>query len=215
MQTKQIKNLEAQACELKFDDSQGYKFSGYASVFNGVDSYGDTIIKGAYKSTLENRERPIQLRWNHHGPVIGKWTRIEEDEKGLYVEGELTPDHTQAKDTYALLKHGAISGLSIGYRVKDSYMDREKGVRELREIELVEISVVETPADNQAHIEDIKTFIQTAETRKEFEDFFRNVCGLSKGDAKALVSRIRSTDSRNDEAEKPVDMTAYIQTLKF
>ena len=65
------------------------------------------------------------------------------------------------------------------------------------------------------HNEVMKSAIEGAESRKEFEDLFRNVCGLSKGDAKALVSRIRSTDSRNDEAEKTVDMTATFQNLKL
>ena len=114
METKQ---LPLSALELKFDRDMAFK--GYASVFNGVDAYGDTIVPGAYKNTLTSRDRPIRMRWNHFGPVIGKWTKIEEDDKGLYVEGELTPGHSQTKDAYASLVHGAIDGLSIGYMVRD------------------------------------------------------------------------------------------------
>ena len=65
------------------------------------------------------------------------------------------------------------------------------------------------------HNEVMKSAIEGAESRKEFEDLFRNVCGLSKGDAKTLVSRIRSTDSRNDDSEKTVDMTATFQKFKL
>ncbi len=109
------KNLSLDAIGLKMD-SDGRKFSGYASVFGGVDSYGDTIMPGAYKATIGERARPIAMRWNHHGPVIGKWTGMKEDDTGLFVEGELTQGHSVAEDAYALLKHGAVTGLSIGYR---------------------------------------------------------------------------------------------------
>jgi len=102
--------------EVKFYDDKPGKFAGYASVFNGVDSYGDTILPGAYTKTLKNRKRPILMRWQHFGPVIGKWTGAEQDEKGLRMEGELTPGHSLAEDIYASMKHGAVNGLSIGYR---------------------------------------------------------------------------------------------------
>src|SRR6056297_3656681 len=114
------KDLSLDAAGIKFADGEKRVFSGYASKFNGVDSYGDTIAPGAYSKTLESRERPIQMRWNHYGPIIGKWTKAEEDDKGLYMEGELTPGHRTAEDAYALLKHGSVDGLSIGYRVTDA-----------------------------------------------------------------------------------------------
>ena len=193
------KNLDFQAVELKFDD-EGRKFSGYASVFNGVDSYGDTIQKGAYLKTLASRERPIQMRWNHYGPVIGKWLRIEEDEKGLFVEGELTPNHSVADDAYALLKHGAIDGLSIGYYPKKWAEDSETGTRKLEEIELVEISVVETPADIAAKIGSVKSVIQDAANLKDYERILRDA-GFSRTDAVMLVTGIKSVFQSESEAE--------------
>ena len=184
------KLLDIQNIEFKFDEEKAGSFSGYASVFGGVDAYGDTIIEGAYKKTIANRSRPVQLRWNHYGDVIGKWTRIEEDEKGLYVEGELTPGHSKAQDVYALLKHGAISGLSIGYRpVK--YEENDNGGYDLKEIELVEISVVESPADNAAHVADIKN-LDEAKSYKEIEAYLRDAHNLSRSEAVAVVSRTKA-----------------------
>jgi HK97 family phage prohead protease len=129
----EIKQLALQQTEIKFVGN-AYQFSGYASMFGGVDSYGDTIESGAYKNTLENRERPVRMRWNHYGDVIGKWTSIREDEKGLYVEGELTPGHSKAADVFASMKHGAVDGLSIGYRIK-AFNELENNRRLLKEIE--------------------------------------------------------------------------------
>lgn len=186
----QHKLLEIENIEIKFDAEKTGSFSGYASVFNGVDAYGDTIIPGAYSKTLKKRSRPVQLRWNHYGDVIGKWTKIEEDEKGLYVEGELTPNHSKAQDVYASLKHGAISGLSIGY-IPVKYEENEKGGLNLKEIDLVEISIVETPADNSAHIENIKS-LDDSKTLKEIEAYLRDAHGLSRAEAVAVVSKVKA-----------------------
>lgn len=184
----------------------GLTFEGYASVFGGLDSYGDTIIQGAYKNTLESRERPVQLRWNHYGPVIGKFTEMYEDEKGLFVRGELTKGHSVAEDTAALLRHQAISGLSIGYVVKDF---SENGVvRELKEIELHEISVVETPADTAAQIASVKS----AQKLKDVEQFLRQK-GLTQSEATATVAAVKKIHGEREEEKKKTNELEIIQNF--
>ena len=195
----ETKSLALDRLELKFDDSK-MKFSGYASIFGGIDSYGDTIQAGAYANTLKNRARPIRMRWNHWGEIIGKWILLEEDEKGLRVEGELTPGHSVAGDVYASLKHGAIDGLSIGYRVK-AFEQVNEDRRLLKEIDLIEISVVEEPADLGARIGDVKAVIEGSETLKEIESILRDAGGFNRIDAKALVSRIKSLSMRDVATE--------------
>ncbi len=202
----QHKSLNLSCADFKFSSEAGArKFSGYASVFGGVDSYGDTVMPGAYTNTLADRDRPIQMRWNHYGPVIGKWTEIREDEKGLYVEGELTPGHSAAEDVYASLKHGSVTGLSIGYRVVQS-KEVEAGKRELIEMELVEISPVEAPADNAAHVGSVKSVIDEAKSLKDYERILRDA-GLSRADATALVSGMKALFLSESEAK---DETAEI-----
>ena len=186
---------------VKFDDARPGFFSGYASVFGLVDSYGDTIAPGAYSKTLQNRERPIQLRWNHYGGVVGKWLTLREDEKGLYVEGELTPGHSVAQDAYALMKHGAVNGLSIGYRPIEAEQ-KDDGTRLLKQIDLVEISIVETPADAAAMIGDVKSAIDGAVSLKEIEALLRDAGGFSRADACALVARIKSMGQSESAAEE-------------
>lgn len=196
----QRKSLLLDAISLKLDDT-GRKFSGYASKFGGVDSYGDTIVKGAYQNTIADRERPVQMRWNHNGPVIGKWTEIREDDDGLYVEGELTTGHSVADDAYALLKHGAVTGMSIGYRAVKTN-ETGKGRHELLEIDLIEISIVESPADLGAQVADIKSAIDQADSLKEIERLLRDAAGFSRTDAGALVSRIKSLTHGDRDSEK-------------
>jgi HK97 family phage prohead protease len=197
METKQLALAQT---EIKFT-GPAFQFSGYASVFGGTDSYGDTIEPGAYKNTLMDRERPIRLRWNHYGDIIGKWTTIREDEKGLYVEGELTPGHSKANDVFASMKHGAVDGLSIGYRIK-AFDQLNENRRLLKEIDLVEISVVEEPADWAARISDVKSVLEKADSLKEIESLLRDVGGFSRVDAKHLVSKINSLYQREANAEK-------------
>jgi HK97 family phage prohead protease len=188
--TMQTKRLAFEALELKLADT-GMQFAGYASVFNGVDAYGDTIQKGAYAKTLQSRERPIRMRWNHYGPVIGKWLSMREDEKGLFVEGELTPGHRVAEDVYASMKHGAIDGMSIGY-VPKAWEQQSDDRRLLKEIHLVEISVVEEPADLGAKIGDVKSALEEAKTIREIEAALRDLGGIDRATACLLVSRLKS-----------------------
>jgi len=197
-----FKKLDLQQLELKFV-GEGMTFSGYASVFGGVDSYGDTIDPKAYDATLKDRVRPIRMRWNHYGPVIGKWLRMTTDSVGLFVEGELTPGHSTAIDTYASLKHGAIDGLSIGYIAK-SAIENTDGTRLLKEIELIEISIVEEPADINATVSNIKSAIEKANSIREIEATLRDSAGLSRLEACAVVSRIKSviqSDFDNDKKQ--------------
>lgn len=206
------KLLQTKLTDVKFDES-GLKFSGYASVFNGVDSYNDTIIKGAYAGTLQDREREIKMRWNHIGPVIGKWTEIKEDDTGLLVAGELTPGHSLANDVAASMKHGAVDGMSIGYYVTDS---EQKGkIRELKEIELIEISVVEEPADNSARVSELKNLNQ-CQSLKEVEKSMRKNFGLSQTEATAIVSAVKNVLRRDgDEQSEEKQILDYLKSLKL
>ena len=206
----ELKTLTVESVEFKFDEARKGFFSGYASKFNGVDSYGDTILPGAYAQTLENRQRPVLMKWNHFGPVIGKWTKATEDDHGLYVEGELTPGHSVAEDVYASMKHGAVTGLSIGYRIPPGGSAKEGKLRQLKRIDLVEISVVENPADLGAQIGNVKSFLDEADSLKEIESLLREAAGFTRADACALVSRIKSLahGERDAEAKRLADELA-------
>lgn len=206
------KLINLEQIEIKFADDKPGVFSGYASTFGGVDSYGDTVLAGAYKATLENRTRPIQMRFNHYSNVIGKWLTLQEDTKGLWVEGELTPGHSKAMDVYASLKHGAISGMSIGYRPVKA-LKNETGGLDLHEIDLVEISVVESPADLGAQIGNVKSEIEAAMTLKEIETLLRDAGGFSRSDATSLVARIKAMAHGDRDAEKKASIALAAKAI--
>jgi HK97 family phage prohead protease len=214
----QFKQIALDNVSFKFEPNKPGIFSGYASTFNGVDAYGDTIVPGAYKKTIKKRARPVRMRWNHFGPIIGIWPSMEEDDKGLFVTGELTPDHSVAQNVYASMKHGAVDGLSIGYRAV-KIEDHGNGTRTLKEIELIEISIVEEPADLGAKITEVKNLIEminSIDELKEFESLLRDSAGFSKAAATALVSRIRALgDQGRAEKSGPAKLAELIQAINI
>ena len=142
--------------DLKTLDMNG-RFAGYASVFDVVDNQRDIILHGAFAKTLLGRISAIKLLWQHQqDEPIGMFDRMFEDERGLYVEGQLLLDVQRAKEAHALLKAEAISGLSIGYSPTRYRIDEETGVRYLSEVELWEISLVTFPANSEANVTVVK-----------------------------------------------------------
>ena len=212
----------AELCQLKFTDigmpnaEDNGIFTGYASVFGGIDSFGDTIMKGAFTDTLEDRERPVRM-FNSHNPTkpIGKWLSLEEDDIGLFVQGELTPNHTDAQDVYASMKHGALDGLSIGFRIPTGGgEDLDDGGRRLTKIDLVEISPVTMPADDDARVATIKSEIEEIESIRDVEIFLRDA-GFSRSMAKAFISQLRPLYQRevDEEQQHKEALEAGRQTL--
>ena len=196
-------------CNLKFGEVGGLDgttnglFEGYAIVFNSPDKSGDIVLPGAFTKTLGDRVTPVKMFDQHDRKVpIGKWLTIEEDDTGLYVQGELTPGHSRANDVYASLRHGSMDGLSIGFRVKpDGKKDIAGGGRILSEIELVEISPVTLPLAEDAVISQVKSDdIMDIESIRDCELFLRDA-GLSRSMAKAFISQSRPLYQREVDAE--------------
>ena len=179
--------------EIKAVQEDGF-FSGYGAVFGNVDWYNDVILHGAFKKSLQRWEEKGKMPpvlWNHNdGEPIGVYTNIYEDEKGLFVEGRLLIDDVpRAKSTHALLKAGAIDGLSIGYKTKKANQ-QTNGIRELIELDLGEISIVTMPANEESLITSVKSKLEEGElpTLPEFEKFLRE-SGFSKSQATAIAGK--------------------------
>jgi len=125
----------------------------------------------------------------------------------------LTPGHSVASVVRASLMHGAIDGLSIGFYVGD--YEEDKGRRIIKTADLVEISVVEEPADLNARVSDIKSEIEKACTRQEFEAILRQ-SGMSRSSATLLVSRMKAVIQGQLESEsKAAAIAALIQRVNL
>jgi HK97 family phage prohead protease len=138
--------------------SENGEISGYASVFNVEDGYGDVIVHGAFKNAISDsiRGKKPKLLWQHDiNSPIGVIDEICEDSHGLFVKGHLLLEVPKAREVYLLLKNRAIDGFSIGYKIKNNYFKNNK--QYLTSIDLLEISIVTFPACEEAIVEDIKS----------------------------------------------------------
>ena len=174
-------------------------FSGYGSVFGVVDSYKEVVAPGAFTESLKGRMP--SLLWQHRmAEPIGIYTSVKEDAVGLHVEGKLALKTARGSEAYELLKMGAVTGLSIGYQVRDESYDRVSGINTLKKLDLWEVSLVTFPANDAARVTGVKT-VEEIESLKDAEAFLRDAGGFSKSQALAIVARIKSMQGRSDSDE--------------
>ncbi|MER8699692.1 HK97 family phage prohead protease [Mesorhizobium sp. M1273] len=169
-------------------------FSGYASVFGVVDSYNEVVAPGAFADTLADRKtkgRKLPVLWQHRSDMpIGYYEIVREDEKGLYVEGYLlVKDVALAREAFALLKSGVVSGLSIGYWTRASTYDEKTGIRTLTKVDLEEVSLVTFPANDDSRVEAVKFKLAhgSLPSLPEFERLLRDA-GFSRTQAATVAA---------------------------
>lgn len=192
-------------------------FGGYCNVFDVKDSYGDVVQQGAFAHSIKNwqdKNKFPPILWQHDTTqVIGVWTHLAEDERGLYGRGKLLIDDVaKAREAHALLKHGAIDGLSIGYLIKDSHFDQQSETLYLTELDLKEVSVVTFPANDESRIDAVKSLLEKGQlpTLSQFEKFLREA-GFSKNQAVAIASHgLRKLLGEPKDAETAL---AILQTI--
>ncbi len=194
------RDLPMKLCEIQFDEAKAAKdptapvtFTGYGSVWGRTDSYGDTMHKGAFAKALKER-MPIMLMSHNPSRVPGKYLSAVEDDKGLKLEGELTPGHSEASDLAASMKHKSLTGLSVGgYTVQSTpkAKDNPWGGRDITEFDLYEVSPVAMPAENEARIDttSVKTMLDQCNSPADCEELLREA-GFSKSASTSFVARL-------------------------
>jgi HK97 family phage prohead protease len=119
------------------------RVAGYAAIFDRPDSGGDVVRKGAFAEGLKCvGEVPLLLQ--HKGRPVGRIEHLSEDKRGLRVIAEVLDGRVRE-----LVRRG-MRGLSFGYRVREA--GAAGGVRELRALDLVEVSLVARPMQKLARV---------------------------------------------------------------
>lgn len=142
-------------------DLKTRELRGYASIFHCRDLTGDIVMPGAFAESIERSFRsllatgkPPRIHFLYqHDPQkpVGTITELREDEKGLYFTARIA--RTQLGDELLeLVYNGSVDGLSIGYRVLEEDYDSLRRARLLKKVDLLEISAVTFPANEECRV---------------------------------------------------------------
>lgn len=215
-----IERIEVKFAAESIDAATG-EFKGYGAVFGNVDSHGDVIEPGAFKKSLsewKSKGRLPAMKLMHGSALnpfadnlpVGKWTKMEEDGRGLYVEGKLSGlDTDLGRRIHGLMRDSVLDGLSIGYLVKQYTPGLGDEVRRrLEHLNLREVSLVDDPSNERARVTAVKAATEI-KTIREFEQFLRDVGGYSNTAAKAIASGgFKASEPRDEETEALLALAA-------
>lgn len=180
--------VEGKALALDVKAAADGVIEGYASFFGDEDKGGDVVMQGAFAkslASLSTDKRRVKMLWQHDpSQPIGVWDEVKEDERGLYVKGRILTDVAKGREALALVKAGAIDGLSIGYRTLNATRG-EKGERLLNELDIWEVSMVTFPMLQSARIDAVKA---ADLTERDFERILTQDAGLSRSVARKLMA---------------------------
>lgn len=202
-------------CEYKATSDESGVFTGYASIFGAVDYGNDIVMPGAFTKFIAQQKatgRHIPLLREHDTKcLIGVVDQFSEDSKGLHVEGRLTRGVRDADEAYLLMKAGALTGISYGYKTINPARNH-KGQRELREIHPFEITLCARPMLDISRVEQVKSISELV-TIRDCEAYLRDELGLNNSEAKSLISRIKSSVSGQREVDND-DVSNALSILK-
>lgn len=208
------KNLEEKFCvvDLKRVSEEG-EFEGYASKFDEQDQGGDTVLKGAFTGSLRRRGiDSIKMLWQHNpADPIGVWNDIKEDAKGLFVKGRLLLSIAKAQEVHELMKAGVIDSLSIGYRTIKALPGENRFTRQLKELDLWEISLVTFPMLQSATV----TSVKGDWSKRDVERVLRDA-GMANAMATKLVAGgwdAANTGGQGDPDEGLSDLSESIRRM--
>lgn len=219
---------KAAAFDVKALDDQTGEIEGYGSTFGGEpDSYGDVVVKGAFSASLKSHKGKgtmPKMFWQHDpGEVIGRWMDAEEDAKGLKLRGRLNMGVQRGAEAYALLKAGDIDGLSIGYRIKRHEEDADTGIWYLKEVDLLEVSVVSIGANESATVGSVKAARAAHEiteklkagdrlTERELEILLKGSLGFTNSQAERAARVLLK--GQGEPANAAPDAKAFLAALR-
>lgn len=196
------------------DEDKDYgTFEGYGSVFGNKDLGNDVIERGAFLKSLKRRKpQNVKLLYQHKSDMpIGVFDEIREDEHGLVVKGRLALKTQAGAEAYELLKMGALDGLSIGFRVnpKEVSYDKRGNKRIIKEVDLMEVSLVTFPMNPQATVRSVKG---EEISIREWENGMRDAFSLSRSEAKMAAKAVTDAFGQR-EVDTNVELVEAIKKL--
>jgi len=169
-------------------NSKSMKIAGYANT-TSKDRAGDVVTAEAWAKGVENfRKNPVMLYQHKHDCPIGRFDQISVDKKGIFVEGTVSEAAEKNHGIQTLIRDGALKSFSVGFRVKNGKYNSADDTMLITEVELLEISVVSVPCNQESLFslkksfdsqDDYRSFISTFPEASEEEK--RMMQGIKAG----------------------------------
>jgi len=166
------KTLYLDSMEIKStEQSKGLSISGYANTVSR-DRTGDVIVPSAWtKGAQEYLKNPVLLLQHKHDQPIGKVTKMRLDNKGIHVEADISEAAEKQYGTRTLVRDGALKAFSVGFRPKRARYDRKTDTTYITELELLEISIVSVPCNQDSLFSVRKSF----DNNEDYKSFLEEV----------------------------------------
>lgn len=164
--------------------SKSLKIAGYANTIT-KDRAGDVVTAEAWAKGVENyRRNPVLLYQHKHDAPIGRVDKITVDKKGIFVEAAVSEAAERNQGIQTLIKDGALKSFSVGFKVKDGKYNREDDTMMITDVELMEISVVSVPCNQDSLFSIRKSF----ESDTDYEEFKKSFEPASEDEVKMMRS---------------------------
>jgi len=162
--------------------TRGLKIAGYANTIT-KDRAGDVVTAEAWAKGVKNfLKNPVMLYQHKHDCPIGKFEKVTVDKKGIFVEGLVSDAAEKNLGVQTLIKDGALKSFSVGFRVKDGKYNREDDSMLITDVELLEISVVSVPCNQDSLFSIRKSF----DSEDEFNTFKKSLKEASEEEIKMM-----------------------------
>lgn len=177
------------------EDSPSGGFSGILSTYGNIDEVGDVCEAGCFDASVQMAGPRRTLLWQHDSSEpIGQFSVVG-TAKALEIDGSFNLDTQRGREAYSLLKRGDINGLSIGYIATDYAYDAD-GIRHLKQVELLEGSLVTFPANRLATA-------QAKSRRLERMSRYARCKFLAKMSEEDRNAALAELDAMDEEQERP------------
>jgi HK97 family phage prohead protease/HK97 family phage major capsid protein len=134
--------------------------SGYASV-NSPDRVGDVVPSSVWEKGMVNYlKNPIVLAYHDHDDPVGRVTDHKVDSTGLWVKARIS---AAATEVFNLIKDNVLTAFSVSFRVIDAEYNAATELFVIKELELIEISVVSVPCNQDTLFSLSKSFTDDEE----------------------------------------------------
>lgn len=190
----------------RLEKSKGLKISGYANTTD-KDRVGDIVTANAWAKGVDNyRKNPVLLYQHKHDQPIGRVDKVTVDKKGIYVDAIVSEAAEKLHGVQTLIKDGALKSFSVGFRVKDGKYDNNSDCMTITDVELLEISVVSVPANQNSLFSIRKSF----ESDGDYEEFVKNF----KESEEEMEIEETIVEEKSEEAISETEVEAVEETTE-